>query len=1195
MSAAAAASLGASKVSPVGDTKFTRLPLPTTAKHIPQNSAPYSQRRLFFMPPGQPSYAILPMDAASWIRHLAAARWVPGRDGAAGPNSKRGWYRPCEVMLKPDPARPGLPVAELPADVLKGLQSESLKNLFAWGTVAPEPPVDRLADVASGRATDNTELLWRAIAHAHRLGSLKPDQKQKLKALAQMPVFPVPSEGLLDKAAVVSASRCVATTSTADAADAEEVRALLSAKWLVDVYSPTWPLRDVLEEILTLVDIPTGPNKQCAESFVAWCCKEEPEDAFELRDAFTHALARIWQGSKLPLKPPEGMKRLVPNLKLFCKEGPGLGKGRFAARWLPAFQKAEAGSAVPVLNDCPSKAALLTPAQGFQLLGVLDHPESRFPSGARMEEKDRKLINALGILRLSDPALQLQTKISGNPMVLGGSCGRLTTVLKLLWIYAGKQFPDDGLDIKLCKCISITRELSMKGGKAVQMEAFAIWGEPDANGCSVLLVSGDPDDYVAEVEELFEAKFDTLFQACASRPAKVLRLLRHLENEREFNKFVARDFSGVIDIEEAERKRAEAQRQAELELERAKQEELEAQRRAAEEAERQRREAAEQKEREEKKRQELKQRLEQKRIQEEQERLEQQRIREDEQRENDAQLAKQRLEEDQLTHAHEEIVMSFQIEKEIAEAYLKSQEDEMLQDERPALGFQESSASEVPVMTPPPGQPHEMMPPKMAPPLGEPPEMAPPRGEPPQMAPPPGEPPQMAPPPLEPPPMVPPPGEPTQMASPGESPAMALSASQPPQMAQPQGEAPATEPPAGERQQMAPPLGEPPAMLPPPGEPPKMAPPLGEPPAMVPPEGEPPPVALEGSSKRSLLAGFVAASKSQCSNQLEAGAEDPEAERDAKRQKIVGDSESTEKTERKPEDGEPEDESLDKKMAKMQRELEALRQENEQLKTASVFPFRNPASSLLDFDASDDDNGPVTKGQIKRMKLEAKEVLHRPISEGFGFKMLEKMGWQAGEGLGSSFKGITEPIWVDPREGKCGLFSAESGEQRPKRFDGPESERFVVTERNTFVKEGQVIGAGGVTSLGSNSGRAGLGLPPQERQRPTVRSVTPAVFSLLQLQNTLASSASSSSHGGQVSEVSNVFGDVLAEVLQGEVGDRFLRLLSDRLGPQVAPQMAEMRRSRAQAPDSSAHTVLQPLWSLTRHHVPGTTEEDDDF
>ncbi|CAE7215185.1 unnamed protein product [Symbiodinium sp. CCMP2456] len=689
-----------------------------------------SHRYLYFMPPGQPGEKRLAMYPAMWLRQLTTSRWVPGTEGGTGAAPKRGWFKPCEVLLKSDASKPGLPVADLPPDVVRGL-GEAFKTLFAWGTVAPEAPVERLEAVGAAArnqaGSEAPEPLWRAVCNAHRLGTLKPVQRQKLKQLASLPVFPAPPD-LLDGADRLALSRLVrpaagtgsnseatpggrhgamyigpwqeyklarliqhqhqvlaaetrevrggsqqaspsssrsgfsgfsscsapaqlpgqpsvqvrlndycdtverltkandrrpprprlpsgsstgstrpyssssrnsekgpglgssssassvgaskrrapgkppkavsfeeqrrarirhmqklyglgqAETDTKDTASASLViepqsqrrgrkstdfegspgqnqpseptspkseewtlptvkeadplslsmgssggliawskglqpdalykmdvqtpvkkkrsqdylaettekaprpaatkieeggdkkqvinekdvavdprgeellelqlqvideehffeldgnlykvmdpKALVEVshvrpkkqanaeqrklsgfkqwyanrKWLVDVRSPDWPLRDVVDDVAALVDFSPTPSKACMEGLVSWCCSAEPESlSEELRTAFSHAMAALVdEASKSPLPPPEALKKLLPDLKLFCKEGPGLGRGRFPARWLPAFA-AGPGGVVPVLNDDSAKAAMLTPAQSLQLLGV---------------------------------------------------------------------------------------------------------------------------------------------------------------------------------------------------------------------------------------------------------------------------------------------------------------------------------------------------------------------------------------------------------------------------------------------------------------------------------------------------------------------------------------------------------------------------------------------------------------------------------------------------------------------------------------------------------------------------------------------------------------------------------------------------------------------------------------------------------
>lgn len=234
----------------------------------------------------------------------------------------------------------------------------------------------------------------------------------------------------------------------------------------------------------------------------------------------------------------------------------------------------------------------------------------------------------------------------------------------------------------------------------------------------------------------------------------------------------------------------------------------------------------------------------------------------------------------------------------------------------------------------------------------------------------------------------------------------------------------------------------------------------------------------------------------------------------------------------------------------------------------------------------------ATKGEIKRMKQDAKDVLYRPISEGFGFKMLQKMGWKEGEGLGKEEKGLATPLWCDPREGRAGLFSAESGEVRPKKTYESEVDwynpppladnpvRFVTEDGTEVPRAGTSPGAPTPASASQSQGNTSQ-RPSATPARPSVATVAPALLGLL--TDKRWQSGSGSSHLG-----ANVIGELLVEALSGEAGERFLRLVDERLGPQVAPRLAAMNREATpnQTPDNGIQ-ALDPLWQLTSHHLPG--------
>jgi len=64
--------------------------------------------------------------------------------------------------------------------------------------------------------------------------------------------------------------------------------------------------------------------------------------------------------------------------------------------------------------------------------------------------------------------------------------------------------------------------------------------------------------------------------------------------------------------------------------------------------------------------------------------------------------------------------------------------------------------------------------------------------------------------------------------------------------------------------------------------------------------------------------------------------------------------------------------------------------------------------------------------------------------------------------------------------------------------------------------------------------------------------------------------------------------EVLGEVLDGEVGQRFMALVDERLGPRIAPRIQTLqKRGLSYRGHQQTDAALQPLWQLTKHHVPG--------
>eukprot|EP00913_Durusdinium_trenchii_P032365 g30305.t1 len=924
-------------------------------------------------------------------------------------------------------------------------------RLLGFFEVAPEPPVERLAAVgaaaAKKAASEAPEPLWRAVAHAHRGGNLKPEQRSKLKNLAFFPVFPSPPS-LLDRADRLSAARLVAPRTGASQEESEEVKALIDAKWLVDVHSPDWPLRDVAEDILALVD--------------------------ELRGALTHALASLAQeAKKLKLKPPQALN------------------GRFPARWLPAYAPGPNG-VVPVLNDDNTKAAMLTPAQNLQLLGMLDHPKSRFPSAARLEAKDDAAIEALGILRLSDPRVKLQTRITGAAELVAGSVERIDVVLTLLWRSGGQELPADHMKVCLRKCDSIARELTLghtnekdPPSRRKRSSCERATSRPRGRPRCDLLVAGDADDYAAEVEELFEARFETLFRSCETRPAKVLRLLRHLESDKDFNKFLARDFAGVLEQQDPVLRHAPTFTDPSPGLG--------SLRRSLSG---------------EKPRPKGKDQLEQ---QQRQQRAEQQAFAEALRQEEKARQAEMEEFVQAATAAKAQASSAELGMASAAKAPTPATPVLSLATQHLANAFTAGANSK--------DEAEEAKPQVMTVPAV--------------------------------PPMVVP-------AKAGLQPVGPLTDIQEPTPAGPSASASAV--------------------------PPRMSPASSE-------VEEPPTKKLKLSEAEN-----------------NGDREDQPAENG--QTDVTSDAKDATDLKVKEDDGHS--------------ALSSLQEDSKsELKTASILR------------------------EIKRMKIEAKEVLYRPISEGFGFKMLQKMGWKEqqmfafnpavvsneGEGLGKEEKGLATPLWVDPREGRSGLFSAQSGESRPPRSaedeerwrsrgvvmvvgaqdgDGQSNntpnthhltktppsldavKRFALQELPLaanplrFVSEGGAVerissnlrGLGFVSAQSSaasmaNGSPAGsstgnmMHFQRATAPRPSVASVAPALFGLM------ADERWQNRSGGAA-----MLGELLAEALDPSAAERFLRLVDERLGPQVASHLSQTYGRPGQQ-----DYVLQPLWQLTQHHV----------
>ena len=126
----------------------------TAYRNIPQNTPYPAFARLYYLPPGNPGASAVNIGPAEWIHFLAKSRWVP----AAAPGAPSD--APATLILRPSDVRlpkanssiadADMPTARLPASILSILSNlpHPLCDIFAWGTVKPAPPLERLVQIS---------------------------------------------------------------------------------------------------------------------------------------------------------------------------------------------------------------------------------------------------------------------------------------------------------------------------------------------------------------------------------------------------------------------------------------------------------------------------------------------------------------------------------------------------------------------------------------------------------------------------------------------------------------------------------------------------------------------------------------------------------------------------------------------------------------------------------------------------------------------------------------------------------------------------------------------------------------------------------------------------------------------------------------------------------------------------------------
>ena len=495
--------------------------------------------------------------------------------------------------------------------------------------------------------------IWRGICIAHREKRLSHTDRRRIQQVCAIsvtsstsrhsseaelrvpqPTFILPGH-LPDS--LYSLSRCVAVSrqdrdkegSATGLQNDKEITAMLLCRvgYLFDISadsissdgreadkSDRWPLGAFREEIVDLLCPSPQVRVHHALDFLkqtaCFSLDQSPNRPFPPSPAqkkactyslwilATHLIGDLPLSTKLCdniiLKARSAMRRLLPDLHVYCTRGPGVGPTAFESRWLPVWPPEEGDeSAVirPVLVDdlyappkgCGvSKSSLLRSEHRMQPLGLFDHGAIR-PLANNTSSSSRDLLTKLAkidniLLQFLDISsildrkyFSLLSKTTGPGIEISGGAERLQVVLHLLRVLSNdnSQVPAAPPMVKHDSLSIILKIPEYKGGKTVGVSAthtfpvYAIRGPPvrasqgtqstpgnvpvhAPSTLQSILLAGSSHDYTSELEEIvcgiaLTSRHAT--QSVSPLVRKALSLLRYLESEEDFFKYFERYFS----------------------------------------------------------------------------------------------------------------------------------------------------------------------------------------------------------------------------------------------------------------------------------------------------------------------------------------------------------------------------------------------------------------------------------------------------------------------------------------------------------------------------------------------------------------------------------------------------------------------------------------------------------------------------
>jgi hypothetical protein len=566
---------------------------PANATHtvrLSKNTSAPLRRRLFFLPPGQAGAKGLDISESLLIEQLQSINWLP----CLMPSDHQAiLLPPSKTLLEADATRPEMPIVDLPTPLMKRLKSSTIANAFTWGTVAPPPPVGELSQLAkeaklllsSDRERIDKDSIsmvssrmlhcWKQICKSHLRDGLSPADMRALRMLHSS--YCIPVRRVLDSGGssnwIVTRSRCVRMPDAVPTSNSEEddlksltVTSMVASNFMCDfnhsVHNPFFHQPEISKAVIELIGMPTLAEFNTRSlidacgSFVRYCCTEEPmltSRLSPLRDSFSYSM-------KWCLESQEELLKRDGGLKLWVRHGPGIGAKALPARWVPL----KGGVVQAVVDDSRVRSALLSPEMNIQVLGVLDHSENEkeCTNAKLLSVIDKEVVRACGILRLSDSRFTVKTRARGTPVIVVGAATKLQLIFAILREMEIDRHSNTSttstaentfLSTAYEPFVIARHESLIREFKAPQMDApslihlYAMFGKaPKLSKKRCILVSGEPDDYSMELEELVLDHVNIRSAASLThlKPYRAaVRLLSHIENESSFKKFVERDFA----------------------------------------------------------------------------------------------------------------------------------------------------------------------------------------------------------------------------------------------------------------------------------------------------------------------------------------------------------------------------------------------------------------------------------------------------------------------------------------------------------------------------------------------------------------------------------------------------------------------------------------------------------------------------